>query len=124
MKRHEIERERRRQLRLERFDTEAPRCAACPETDVRCLEAHHVAGRRYDALTVALCANCHKKVTDDQKDHPPLIPKGDPFLQQVGHFLLGLADMLRLIVDRLVAFGEALIERVRADAAQAEAVRP
>ena len=32
-------------------------------------------------------------------------------LDSIGHFLLGLADMLRLIVEKLSAFGLALIER-------------
>ena len=32
-------------------------------------------------------------------------------LDAIGHFLLGLADMLRRIIERLTAFGLELIER-------------
>lgn len=123
MRTTELARERRRQRIIERLGTDTPRCAGCGEHDVRCLEAHHVAGRRYDPLTSVLCANCHRKVTDAQKDHPPPMPDGEAFLEIVGHFLLGLADMLRNIVDRLEAFGKALIERARSDAASVEEVR-
>jgi hypothetical protein len=31
-------------------------------------------------------------------------------LQRIGHFLLGLADMMRRIVDRLAEFGAVLIK--------------
>ena len=116
MNRLEISRERRRQSAFQRLGTNAPRCGCCGETDWRCFEAHHVAGRKRDAATVVLCTNCHRKVTDDQKDHPSMVRGGDELLQQVGHFLLGLADILRLIVDKLVAFADALIARAQVQA--------
>lgn len=62
-------------------------------------------------MTVLICCNCHKVLSDDQKDHPGFDPNADPMLNAIGHFLLGLADMLKLIVDKLYAFGLALIER-------------
>ena len=114
MKTDELARERRRQARLERLGTNTPCCPCCGETDDRVFEAHHIAGRRHDPRTVPLCANCHRKVTDDQKDHPPPLSDHDLFLERVGHFLLGLADLMRLIIDALTSFGEALIERARA----------
>ena len=114
MKHNAIARERRRQARLERLGTNTPRCPCCGETDDRVFEAHHIAGRRHDPRTVLLCANCHRKVTDDQKDHPPPSSDHDLFLECVGHFLLGLADLMRLIIDALASFGEALTERARA----------
>jgi len=109
----ELAREKRRQKYFERLGTSTPRCSGCGETDPRVFEAHHIAGRRYDSVTTPLCVNCHRKVTDDQHDHPDRNKGGDRFLEQVGHFLLGLADLLRLAIERLVAFGEALIERAR-----------
>lgn len=123
MRTNELARERRRQRIIERLGTDTPRCAACGEHDIRCLEAHHVAGRRYDPLTSVLCANCHRKVTDAQKDHPPPVTDGDAFLESVGHFLLGLADMLRTVLEQIAAFGEALIERARSHPASAGEVR-
>lgn len=112
----ELAREARRQTRLERFGTHTPRCGVCGEADDRCLEWHHVAGRRHDDAMVLVCRNCHRKVSDDQKDYPALDPEADAFLDAVGRFLLGLADLLRLIVERLVTFGNALIERASSSA--------
>lgn len=109
----ELAKEARKQNRLERFGTNTPRCGVCGEADDRSLEAHHVAGRKHDDLTVLVCRNCHSKVSDDQRDYPAFDPEGDAFLDSVGRFLLGLADLLRLIVERLIAFGNALIERAQ-----------
>lgn len=117
----ELAKETRKQNRLERFGTNAPRCGVCGEADDRCLEAHHVAGRKHDDATVLVCRNCHRKVSDDQRDYPAFDPDGDAFLDAVGRFLLGLADLLRLIVERLVAFGNALIERATPNAIGGEA---
>lgn len=117
----ELDRETRKQNRLERFGTNTPRCGVCGEADDRCLEAHHVAGRAHDDATVLVCGNCHRKVSDDQRDHPAFDPDGDAFLDTVGRFLLGLADLLRLIVEKLIAFGNALIERAAMTAIGGEA---
>lgn len=105
----ELAREARKQRRLEALGTSDPHCGICGETDWRVMELHHVADHGRDDATVCICRNCHRKVSDDQKDHPAFNPTVDPVLDQIGHFLLGLADMLRLIVEKLVAFGLALI---------------
>jgi hypothetical protein len=107
----ELAREARKQRRLETLGTNEPRCGACGEGDDRTLEAHHVAGRKCDPSTVIMCRNCHRKVTDDQEDHPSFDKAADPMLQAIGHFLLGLADLLRLAIEKLSEFGHALIER-------------
>jgi hypothetical protein len=106
--------EERKQARLEKLGTNEPRCGTCGETDWRCFEQHHVAGRKRDDFTVPICANCHRKVTDDQSDHPAFDPNADPVLDRIGHFLLGLADLLRLIVEKLTEFGNALIGKAKA----------
>jgi hypothetical protein len=107
----ELSREARKQRRLEKLGTNQPRCGACGECDDRTLEAHHVAGRKNDPATVIVCRNCHRKVSDDQQDHPAFDKAADPMLQAIGHFLLGLADLLRLAIEKLSEFGHALIER-------------
>ena len=70
----ELKREARLQRMYERLgvDDTALRIE-CGLDDVRCLEAHHIAGRKFDDATVILCRNCHRILSDDQKDHPPLI---------------------------------------------------
>lgn len=112
----ELAREARKQNRLERFGTNTPRCGVCGEADDRCLEAHHVVGRKHDDITVLVCRNCHRKVSDDQRDHPVFDPDGDALLYSVAGFLLGLADLLRLIVEKLITFGNELIERAKPQA--------
>lgn len=116
----EIARESRKQRRLEQLGTNEPRCGTCGEADWRCLELHHVADHARDDLTVISCRNCHRKRSDEQKDHPLSAPDNDPLLDRIGHFLLGLADMLRALIDKLYAFGLALIERARLTAAGGE----
>lgn len=106
-----LAKERREQLRLEKLGTDNPVCGTCPERDWRCLELHHVADYGRDDLTVIVCRNCHRKLSDDQKDHPAFNPNADPQLDRIGHFLLGLADLLKLIFERLYIFAHMLIER-------------
>ena len=103
--------ETRMQNRLAKLGTNDPRCGICGETDWRVMEQNHNPDRKRDTHTDIVCANCHKKLTDDQKDHPPLDRDAEPMLDRIGHFMLGLADMLRLIVEKLIQFGNYLIER-------------
>jgi hypothetical protein len=105
--------EARKQARLEKLGTNEPRCGTCGETDWRCMEQHHVADLGRDEATVLICRNCHRKVSDDQRDHPAPDPKADPLLDRIGHFLLGLADLLILIVAKLTEFGNALIAKAK-----------
>ena len=103
--------ERRKQSRLEKLGTDKPICGICGNSDWRTIEQHHPAQQMHDDMVVLICANDHRIVTDDQKDHPPFDPAADPLLDKIGHFLLGLADMLKLIVEKLYEYGHALIKR-------------
>src|SRR4051794_16408142 len=103
--------ERRRQSRLHKIGTNTPRCAICGDPDWRVIEEHHPDTRKRDHLVVLLCANHHRLVTDDQKDHPSENPECDELLVRIGNFILGLADMLALIIDRLYEYGNALVAR-------------
>src|SRR5271154_3844294 len=88
--------ERRKQDRLHKLGTNTPRCAVCGNSDWRCIEEHHPATRKSDERVVLLCANHHRLVTYDQKDHPPGNEGCDQFLLCVGNCLLGLADMFAI----------------------------
>lgn len=103
--------ERRKQARLEKLGTNHPACGICGNTDWRLIELHHVAGQKHDKTVVLLCANHHRIVTDDQKDHPTSDPEADPLLIAIGNFLLGLAKLLKEVTEKLLEFGNALIER-------------
>ena len=103
--------ERRKQSRLHKLGTNNPRCSCCPETDWRVFEQHHPTGRKHDDLTINICANDHRRLSDSQKDHPKTELNADELLAKIGNFLLGLADLFELLFDRLREFGEALIAR-------------
>jgi len=83
---------------------------ACGLDDWRVLELHHLAGRKLSDECVILCANCHRTVTDMQKDHPPTLDGSPTPLESRGRLLLGLADLDRLKSEFLDREGRALIE--------------
>ena len=105
----ELKREARLQRIYERLGVDTPRCIECGLDDVRCLEAHHIAGRKFDDTTVILCRNHHRILSDDQKDHPQLIGNEPTLHERVGHFLKGLADLFALLVAKLHEYGDELI---------------
>ena len=108
--------ERRRQKALERLGTNNPRCAICGETDPHCLELHHPGGKANTDETVIHCRNCHRKVEIYRNDHPAQIDTPPDLAERAGHFLLGLADVLVLLVEQLRRLGRELIERARSAA--------
>lgn len=103
--------EARKQRRLRALGCNEPRCAMCGEDRWQTLELHHVAGQAHDPTTIVLCRNCHRVMSDVEREHPPKQESADPYLEIIGRFLLGLADMLRVIVEKLAAFGRELIAR-------------
>lgn len=101
----------------ERLGTNAPQCIHCGENYAHCLEEHHIAGRAMHDDVVIMCRNCHRKLSDAQKDHPQTQSKSPNPLEVIGRYLLGLADLFRLIVERLDQFGRTLTELAFADTA-------
>lgn len=86
-------------------------CVVCGESDPRCRELHHLAGQRYGDDLVSVCRNCHRKLSDDQRDHPEA--KGPPSrLQEIGRFLIGLGDFLMALGIRLKELGQELFDMV------------
>jgi hypothetical protein len=108
-KKTQLNREIRRQKALERLGSNNPRCIECGNDDPSCLEKHHIAGRGYDAETVIVCRNCHRTLSDWQKDHPPHRPEQPHDLEIMGRFLIGVADLFELLIRRLKEFGQKLI---------------
>lgn len=58
-----------------------------------------------------MCANCHRRLSDDQRDHPKVNDAADAYIARIGNFLIGLADLFELILEHLREFGDALIKR-------------
>jgi hypothetical protein len=105
-----VDEEDRKQQRLRRLGTQNPVCSACGETHPAVFELHHIAGRKRHEDMALVCANCHRKLTDKQRDHVPPGSGGSAGeLQRIGHYLLGVADLLTVIVETLRRFGTWLI---------------
>ncbi|MGA3342623.1 MAG: hypothetical protein ABSD11_18960 [Methylocella sp.] len=110
----ELKCEKRRQHALERLGTNTPRCVECGETDWRCLEVHHIAGRDFDdGATVILCRNCHRKLSDDQKDHPKAASSPPNQIDRAGHFLLGLANFFDFLAEKCLEYGLSLTKHAK-----------
>lgn len=109
----DLAKEIRKQKRLEILGTNHPVCMNCGMDDWECLEAHHVAGKAHSDATANVCRNCHRKLSDNQYDHPKC--DGKPTQSQsIGYLLLGLADLLDALVPTLKKSGQHLIQIERA----------
>ena len=103
----------RLQRAYERLGSYSPRCVNCGEDDPHCLENHHVAGRKADEGQIPICRNCHRKLSDTQKDQPKTVGRKPEPMEQIGLFLLGVADLFELLISKLREFGNALMAGVR-----------
>ena len=112
-----LEKEKRRQSRLERLGTDTPYCGVCGVTDDRCLELHHVAGRKFDGDTVILCRNHHRMLSDDQVDYPDPIDEVPSLMEAVAHLLRGIADLLTLLAEQCRRFADKIFETLSPSAA-------
>lgn len=86
-------------------------CIACGEPHTRCLELHHLAGRAYGDDLVPICRNCHRKVTDKEKNKPVLTYPST--LEQIGHWLQGLAEFLGELALKAFEFSRVLIDAAK-----------
>lgn len=109
----ELARKRRERAAKRRLGSEHPICATCGMDDWTCLEAHHIAGAAFDDMTATICRNCHRNLTDRQKNHPQQMLGPHDFDETLAHILLGLADFFELIIGKLREFSRQLIERVK-----------
>jgi hypothetical protein len=121
---HELNRERRRQRVLERLGSNTPRCLFCGIDEPLVLELHHVAGRGYDPQLVTACRNCHRILSDRQKERLRKISTPPSELERIGQFLLGLADIFEILVKRLREFAEKLFELANESHHENEEMQP
>jgi hypothetical protein len=102
--------ERQRQRAYERLGSNHPVCIFCGLDDWRCLEPHHLAGEAFDDLTGILCRNCHRTLTDPTQNQRA--PEDPPVLERIGHLLIGLAQFLIALAERLGQAGQELLQGV------------
>ncbi len=110
MTKQHLDHEDRLEQKYRRLGTRQPVCVECAEADPFCLELHHIAGRKHHEDLSIICRNCHRKLTDRQFDHVrPDMPKRTSDLVTIGHYLLGLCDLLAMVIETLREFGKSLI---------------
>lgn len=114
METRNFDREARMERRFQTLGTRTPRCPCCSESTWNCFQVHHIAQAKYmPDVTIIVCLNCHRKLSEMQEEHPMFDKNADPFLQSLVHFLLGLADMFELAIEKLREFASALMQRAR-----------
>jgi hypothetical protein len=105
-----VDDEDRRQRQLRRFGTQNPICVTCGESDPVVLELHHIARQKHNDDLSIVCANCHRKLSTKQRNHvPPGSRETVEELGRCGHYLLGLADLLEMVVNTLRRLGADLL---------------
>lgn len=107
---------KRRRNALARLGTVKPSCSICGEGNPLCLELHEPGGRRYNEMRVAICRNCHRKLSDDQRDHPKAEFTPPDKVERLAHSLLGEADLLSRLSEKRRQDAEMLLAYVRKDA--------
>ncbi len=114
MNSHEVEKERRRQKRIQRLGSDIPACVVCGQRDDCCLELHHLSGQKFGDDVVIICRNCHRILSDDQLDHPKSIASVPGDLESIGRWLLGLGDLNASLAEKLSENGRHLIAEAKA----------
>ena len=104
----QLELERQRQAAYRRLGTTDPRCVICGEDHWRCLELHHLAGQAYDGLTGIVCRNCHRKLSAPWANAPN--PTEPPLMERAGKFVIGLAEFLSALIERMRQYGAQLLQ--------------
>ena len=66
-----VDPEDRKQQQLRRLGTQRPICRTCGQTHPATFENHHIAGRKHNDDEALVCANCHRILSDKQRDHAP-----------------------------------------------------
>lgn len=94
--------EARRRATHERLGGDEPTCCLCGCGDSRMLtENHHIAGRRCSDETVTVCLNCHRRLSDAQRDHPVVLSPDPVLLERLAHAMVGRADLFAMLALHL-----------------------
>lgn len=102
--------------RFRQFGFAEPRCPICGDDRIWRLQLDHIAGQKHDETCWPLCGNCHADRTFVQQTlEPSNSEMGQPtnVFEVIGRWLLGIAQWLELIIDKLWQFGEFLIDLAR-----------
>src|ERR1035437_4451692 len=105
MDKRDIDRERRKQRRLEGMGTNSPVCITCGWTEWYSFHGHQIAGRRFDKHVEYFCQRCHSGFTEEQKSLPKPTSENTGQAESAGHYCLGVALILKPTARMLEEFG-------------------
>ncbi|NCP71963.1 HNH endonuclease [archaeon] len=90
-------------------------CYLCGEDHpavIKKLELHHIDGKANSNTTVAICQNCHNKITCEQNKLSPKLRsnKNKDSLIKLGYQLLSHGALLKTLGETQIKIGKEMIE--------------
>lgn len=108
----------RRERDYRRLRTRNPICLSCGYSNhPAAMELSHIAPRKFHDDGGVLCSNCHREMSDSEKDFSYSPQSINPTMETIGRYLLALAEWFTRIAETIAAFGHWLLyqaEHVRA----------
>lgn len=104
--------EMRRENDYRRLRTRNPICLHCGYGNhPAAMELAHIAPRKFHDDAGVLCANCHREMSDPEKDLPYAPQSINPQMEIIGRYLLALSEWFRRIAETIAAFGAWLLHQ-------------
>ena len=104
--------ESRREKDYKRLRTRNPICLACDYMKhPAAMELAHIAPRQFHDDGGVLCSNCHREMSDTEKDFSYAPQSINPQMETIGRYLISLAEWFKRIAETLAAFGAWLLDQ-------------
>lgn len=102
--------EDRREKDYRRLRTRTPMCLSCGYSKhPAAMELAHIAPRGFHDDGGVLCSNCHREMSDTEKDYSYAPQSQNPRMETIGRYLLALSDWFIRIAETIAAFGHWLL---------------
>lgn len=102
--------EKRREKDFQLLRTRNPICLTCGYMKhPAAMEFSHLAPRKFHDDGGVQCCNCHREVSDPEKDFSYAPVTGNPMMETIARYLLALSEWLTRIGLTLAEFGEWLL---------------
>lgn len=100
----------RREKDFRRLRTRTPICLSCGYCkSSSAMELAHIAPREFHDDGGVLCSNCHREVSDPEKDLSYAPQSANPQVETIGRYLIALSEWFLRIANTIAAFGEWLL---------------
>ena len=101
----------RREKDYRRLRTRTPICLSCGYSkSSSALELAHIAPREFHDDAGVLCSNCHREMSDAEKDLSYSPQSANPQMETIGRYLIALSEWFLRIANTIAAFGEWLLD--------------